>query len=94
MNKTELVDAVAESSGVSKADVDRVLKALEETIQETVANGDGKVTIPGFVSFELTHRAARTARNPRTGEPLDIPAQRAVKVSAGARLKSVVKASG
>lgn len=93
MNKTELVDAVAESAGVSKADVDRMLKALEEVVEKTVAKGDGKVTLPGFVTFELTHRAARTARNPRTGEPIDIPAGRAVKVSAGARLKAAVKGS-
>ncbi|MER6443588.1 HU family DNA-binding protein, partial [Streptomyces sp. NPDC001185] len=47
--------------------------------------------IPGFLSFERTHRAARTARNPQTGEPLEIPAGYSVKVSAGSKLKEAAK---
>ncbi|GAA2338346.1 hypothetical protein GCM10010431_72190 [Streptomyces kunmingensis] len=56
-----------------------------------VAKGDERVSIPGFLTFERTHRAARTARNPQTGEPLNIPAGYSVKVSAGSKLKEAAK---
>jgi DNA-binding protein HU-beta len=92
MNKAELTDAVAEASGVSKGDVGEALKALEEVVTKAVTGGD-KVTIPGFVSFEATDRAARTGRNPQTGATIQIPASKGVKVSAGSKLKAAVKAS-
>ena len=89
MNKSELIDAVAERTGVAKSTVDEVLKGMTETIEATVATGD-KIQIPGFVSFQKVQRAARTGRNPQTGDTIKIPASATVKVTAGARLKSAV----
>lgn len=90
MNKSELIDAVADRTGVAKSTVDEVLKGMTETIEATVATGD-KIQIPGFVSFQKVQRAARTGRNPQTGDTIKIPASATVKVTAGARLKSAVK---
>jgi DNA-binding protein HU-beta len=90
MNRTELVQAVSERAGVTKADADRVLGAMAEVVGETIAK-DEKVSIPGFLTFERTHRAARTARNPQTGDPIQIPAGYSVKVSAGSKLKEAAK---
>jgi DNA-binding protein HU-beta len=92
MNKAELTDAVAESSDVSKSDVAKVLAGLEEAITKAVTSGE-KVTLPGFVSFEATDRAARQGRNPQTGETIQIAASKGVKVSAGSKLKAAVKGS-
>lgn len=91
MNRTELVTALAEHAEVPRQDADAVLTALADTVGEIVAKGDEKVTIPGFLGFERTHRAARTARNPQTGDPIEIPAGYSVKVSAGSRLKEAAK---
>lgn len=73
MNRSELVAALADRAEVTRKDADAVLAAFAETVGEIVAKGDEKVTIPGFLTFERTHRAARTARNPQTGEPINIP---------------------
>jgi DNA-binding protein HU-beta len=89
MNKSELVDAIADRSGVSKSDVDATLKGLYEVVAKTVAKGEEKITIPGFISFEQSHRSARTGRNPQTGETIQVPATNTVKVSAGAKLKAI-----
>ncbi|MFE9812070.1 HU family DNA-binding protein [Streptomyces sp. NPDC005227] len=91
MNRSDLVVALAERAGVDRKDADAVLTALAETVGDVVAKGDEKVTIPGFLGFERTHRSARTARNPQTGEPLEIPAGYSVKVSAGSKLKEAAK---
>ncbi|MFD8882198.1 HU family DNA-binding protein [Streptomyces erythrochromogenes] len=91
MNRSELIAALAERAEVSRKDADAVLTALAETVGDVVAKGDEKVTIPGFLTFERTHRAARTARNPQTGEPLEIAAGYSVKVSAGSKLKEAAK---
>jgi DNA-binding protein HU-beta len=91
MNRTELVAALAERAEVTRKDADAVLAAFAEITGEVVAKGDEKVTIPGFLTFERTHRAARTARNPQTGEPIEIPAGHSVKVSAGSKLKEAAK---
>jgi DNA-binding protein HU-beta len=90
VNKGELIEAVASSTGVAKSTVDAVLNGTIDTIEKAVANGD-KVTITGFISVERVRRGARTGRNPRTGESIDIPASNAVKVSAGAGLKNAAK---
>ena len=90
MNKAELIDAVADRTGIAKSTVDEVLKGMTDTIESQVAKGD-KIAIPGFISFQKVQRAARTGRNPRTGETINIPASATVKVTAGARLKSSVK---
>ncbi len=90
MNRSELVAALADRAEVTRKDADAVLAALAETVGEIVAKGDEKVTIPGFLTFERTHRAARTARNPQTGDPINIPVY-SVKVSAGSKLKEAAK---
>jgi DNA-binding protein HU-beta len=89
MNRSELVDAISQRSGVDSSDVDASLKGLFEVVAGVVAKGDEKITIPGFISFEQTERAARTGRNPQTGEPLQVPASKAVKISAGSKLKAI-----
>ncbi|GHH24603.1 DNA-binding protein HU 1 [Streptomyces lanatus] len=91
MNRSELVAALADRAEVTRKDADAVLAAFAETVGEIVAKGDEKVTIPGFLTFERTHRAARTARNPQTGDPIQIPAGYSVKVSAGSKLKEAAK---
>ena len=90
LNRTELVAAVAAESGQSQAAVDGVLDALFSTLSSNVAQGI-KVTVPGWISVEQTARAARTGRNPQTGEPIDIAASKGVKISAGSKLKAAVK---
>lgn len=90
MNKTELIDAIATKTGVSKADAGKVLDGFFEVASETVG-GDDKITLPGFLSIERTHRAARAGRNPATGEAIQIPAGYGVKVSAGSKLKAAAK---
>ncbi len=89
MNRTELIEAISKRSGVAGSDVDAALKGLFEVVASTVAKGDEKITIPGFISFEQTRRAARTARNPQTGAPIQVPATNAVKISAGSKLKAI-----
>ena len=84
MNKAELIDAIADRTGIAKSTVDEVIKGMTETIETQVASGD-KIAIPGFISFQKVKRAART------GETIKIPASATVKVTAGARLKSSVK---
>ena len=90
LNRTELVAAVAAESGQSQAAVNGVLDALFSTLSSNVAKGV-KVTIPGWIAVEQTARAARTGRNPQTGEPIEIKASKGVKISAGSKLKASVK---
>jgi len=90
MNKSELVAAVAARSGQSQGDVDETIKALFDVVAEAVGKGE-KVQIPGWISFEQTDRSARTGRNPQTGETIQIAASKAVKVSAGSKLKEAAK---
>jgi len=89
MNKGELVTSIAEATDVSKADVERVLKAFEETAQRIVAEGKEKLTLPGFLSIEQASRAAREGRNPQTGEPQHIAARKVAKLTAGSTLKAI-----
>jgi DNA-binding protein HU-beta len=91
MTKSELIAEIAERTGLAKTDVEKALKSFEDVTQEIVAKGDEKLTLPGFLSFEQTHRNARTARNPQTGEPIQVAASKAVKVSAGSKLKAAAK---
>jgi DNA-binding protein HU-beta len=90
MNKAELVSAVADKSGQSAAAVGSVLAAFEEVVTSTVASG-GKVQLAGFLSFEQSHRAARTGRNPATGAEIQIPAATVPKVKVGKGFKDAVK---
>jgi DNA-binding protein HU-beta len=89
MNKGELVDKVAEKSGVTKKQADSVLSAAIEAIMETVSNGD-KVTLVGFGSFERRDRKEREGRNPKTGETMVIPATKVPAFSAGKQFKEMV----
>jgi len=90
VNKTELVAAIAAETGQSQATVSSVLDAFFTTIAGNVAKGT-KVSIPGWLAVEQTERAARTGRNPRSGEAIEIPASKGVKISAGSKLKAAVK---
>ena len=90
LNKSELVAAIAADTGESQAAVNRVVDSFFEIISKTIVKG-GKVTIPGWLSVEKGHRAARQGRNPQTGETIQIKAANTVKVSAGAKLKAAVK---
>jgi DNA-binding protein HU-beta len=89
MNRAELVEAIAGRSGVDKGDVDATLKGLYEVVARTVAEGQEKISIPGFISFEQGHRSARTGRNPQTGESIQVAASNTVKVSVGTKLKAI-----
>jgi DNA-binding protein HU-beta len=91
MTKSDLISEIAERSGVAKADVERALKAFEDVTQEIVAKGDEKLSLPGFLTFEQTTRSARTGRNPQTGEPIQVPATKAVKITVGSKLKAAAK---
>ncbi|WP_129656618.1 HU family DNA-binding protein [Rothia halotolerans] len=86
-NRSELVAEVAEKSGMSQAAVNGVLDAVFQVFESSVAEGE-KITIPGWLSVERTDRAARTGRNPQTGEAIEIPAGHGVKLSAGSKLKA------
>ena len=89
MNKSQLIDAVASDSGLSKADSARVLDSLVGTVAKTLKKGD-EVSITGFGKFSVVKRAARQGVNPRTGERVKIKASKAPKFSAGATLKQAV----
>ena len=85
MNKSELVSAVAQKSELSKVDAKKALDAVLESIGEELKN-DGKVVLVGFGTFSVTERSARKGINPRTKEPIDIPAKKVVKFKAGSEL--------
>lgn len=90
MNKKELVERIVEKSGLSKHDAEVALKAFIETVEETVASGD-KVQLVGFGTFEPRERSARKGHNPRTQEPIDIPATRVPVFKAGKAFKDKLK---
>lgn len=90
LNKSDLVAEIAKKTGETQTAVSGVIDAFFATVSDAVAQGT-KVTIPGWVSFERTARAARTGRNPQTGATIQIPASKGVKVSAGSKLKAAVK---
>lgn len=90
ISRNDLVAALASKAGTSKAEADAVLSSFSEILLDSVAKGE-KVSIPGIISVERVARAARTGRNPSTGETIDIPAGFGVKVSVGSRLKAAAK---
>lgn len=90
INRSDLVSAIAASTGQSQAAVNGVLDALFSELASNVSKGV-KVSIPGWLAVERTHRAARAGRNPATGEAIQIPAGYGVKVSAGSKLKAAAK---
>ena len=89
MNKAQLIEALSDKLGDKKA-AGAAVDGLVDVIVRTVNKGE-KVNITGFGVFEKRARAARTARNPQTGDPIQIPAGYSVKVSAGSKLKEAAK---
>lgn len=89
MKKVELIEAVATKAGLTKADAGRAIDATLETIVNALKGGD-KVPLVGFGTFAVAERNERTARNPRTGETITIPARKAVTFKAGSALKDSV----
>lgn len=86
MNRTELVAAMAEKAELSKKDAEKALKAFTEVVAEELKKGE-KIQIVGFGTFEVSERAARVGKNPRTGESLTIEASKSPKFKAGKALK-------
>lgn len=91
MNKTELIAAVAEKAEISKKDAEKVLKAFTDVVSDELALGE-KVQLVGFGTFEVSERAAREGRNPKTGETMMIEASKTPKFKAGKALKDYVNA--
>ena len=89
MNKTELIEAMAESADISKAAAGRALEGMVEAITNTVKSGD-TVSVIGFGTFSLRERAARTGRNPKTGAEIQIPASKSPAFNAGKAFKDAV----
>ena len=89
MTKAELLEAVADAAGVSKADAERTVGVFFDVVVSSAKGGD-KVAWPGFGSFSATVRPARTGRNPQTGDPVQIKASTAMKFSASSTLKSTL----
>lgn len=89
MTKADLVNAMAEKAGLSKADAEGALKAFAEAVTEALKAGE-KVALVGFGTFSVGERAARTGQNPQTGEKIQIPAAKVPKFKAGKALKDSV----
>ena len=89
MNKTDLVDAVADSADLSKADAARAVDAVISSITKALKQGDN-VTVVGFGTFQVRARAARTGRNPKTGDTINIAASKNPAFKAGKALKDAV----
>ena len=89
MNKTELVEAIAKESGLSKAASEKAVKAFVDVVSKELKK-KGKVQLVGFGTFETSKRAARTGKNPQTGAALKIPAAVVPKFKAGKALKDAV----
>lgn len=92
MNKTELVNAMAEKAGLSKVDAKKAMNACFATIQDELNKG-GKVSLIGFGTFSVVERKARTAKNPRTGAPVKVAAKKVAKFKAGSNLIVAKKAA-
>ena len=90
MNKTELINAMAEKAGLSKVDAKKALDAFVEAVSESLVKGD-KVALIGFGTFGVTEKAARTGINPATKQKITIAAKKVVKFKAGAELADKVK---
>ena len=89
MNKTELVAALAAKATITKVDAEKFVNGFAATVEETLAKGD-KIQLVGFGTFEVKIRAARTARNPRTGEEIKVAAAKVPAFKAGKALKDIV----
>ncbi|SDR91398.1 HU family DNA-binding protein [Microlunatus soli] len=90
MNRTELNNAIAAETGVDRDTVSAVLDALDAQLVAAAAAG-GEVRWPGLLTLDVTERPSRTGRNPRTGEQMEIPAGKSVRLRPGTRLKSAAR---
>lgn len=91
MNKSQLVDKIVADTALGKREVEKVIGAFIDTVQQSVKKGE-KVSLPGFGGWSQTQRKARTARNPRTGAAVKVPAGKGVKFTVGATFKDIVAA--
>jgi DNA-binding protein HU-beta len=90
MNKTELIDRIAESADISKRAAGDALQAFMQAVTETLEKGE-KLLLIGFGTFSVSERSARTCRNPQTGKSMKIPAKKVVKFKVGSKLADAVK---
>jgi DNA-binding protein HU-beta len=90
MNKGELIDAIAQESGLSKKDSNAALEAITGAIEGALKSGD-KVSLIGYGTFSVGARAARTGRNPQTGKAIQIAAKKTIKFKAGAELDDTIQ---
>ncbi|WP_460485483.1 HU family DNA-binding protein [Capnocytophaga sp. HP1101] len=89
MNKSELIDAIASESGLTKTDSKKAVEAFFSSVEKALKKGD-KVAVVGFGSWSVAKKEAREARNPRTGAVIKVPAKKVVKFKAGAELSDAV----
>ena len=89
MTKSELIDVIAEKAGLTKSDASKALAATLGSVTDALKAGE-KVALIGFGTFSVSQRAARTGKNPQTGQALAIPASKAAKFKAGQQLKDAV----
>lgn len=89
MNKSDLVDAMAEDAGISKAAAKKALDSVMNNVEKTLKKG-GRVSLVGFGSWSVSKRAARDGRNPQTGKTIKIAAKNVVKFKPGSELKEAV----
>ena len=89
MNKGELIDAIAADAGISKSQAGDALESVMSNVSKTLKSGD-KVTLVGFGTFSVSHRDARTGRNPQTGATIQIPARKVVRFKPGKDLSASV----
>lgn len=89
MNKTDLIDAIANEAGVSKVDTKKVLDSFFSNVENALKKGD-KVSIVGFGAWSVSRKEEREARNPRSGEVIKVPAKNVVKFKAGSELSDAV----
>ena len=90
MTKSDLIDALASDTGLTKADADRFLKSFTSNVEKTLKRGDS-LTLIGFGTFSVSNRAARTGRNPQNpSQVINIPASKSAKFKAGSALKSAL----
>lgn len=89
MNKSDLVDAIAQESGLTKADSKKALDAMTSSLGNALLKGD-KISLVGFGTFSVSERGERTGKNPRTGEAIKIAAKKVIKFKAGSDLSAKV----
>ena len=91
MNKSQLIDSISIKTEIYKKDVEKVINVFTNIVADTLVDGD-RVSITGFGTFEVVERAARTGRNPQTGESIQIQASKSPKFKASKALKDAIKA--